>query len=195
MFALPEPRGQHCGLPGRPHPVKTERHDPARMEHHTNTGVRAVQTYEERPHGLFVARDFAGHPRVRHWQAHLLPDLDLVVCRYDFHGAREHDYYIDVARISREGGVWAVRDLYLDVVVHDGLGAEILDTDELLAAREAGLIGEAELHHAVAVAHRTLSGLARAGYSLDEWLDTWGLRLDWCGVPDAELPSTRFVGC
>ncbi|WP_288433665.1 DUF402 domain-containing protein [uncultured Deinococcus sp.] len=180
MFALPEPRGPQAGLSGQPHPVKTERHDPVRMEHHTNTGVRAVRTYEERPHGLFVARDFDRHPRVRHWQAHLLPDLDLVVCRYDFHGPREHDYYIDVAQVSREDGLWAVRDLYLDVVVHDGLGAEILDTDELLAARAADLIGEADLHRAVTVAHRTLSGLAHASYRLDDWLGAQGLRLDWC---------------
>lgn len=161
------------------HPVKTERHDTLRRLHHTNTGTRPVEVYRETAHGLYVARPFDGHPRIRFWQAHLLPAHDLVVCRYDFHGQREHDYYIDVARITREGGVWAVRDLYLDLLLHDGLAAEIVDTDELLAARQADLIGEVELTYAVAVAHRTLSELARARYSLRDWERTRGLELDW----------------
>lgn len=165
--------------PVHAHPVKVERHDMAAMRHHTNTGVRPVHTYRETPYGLFVGRHFEGHPRIRHWQAHLLPELNMVVCRYDFHGPREHDYYLDVARITSQNHLWTVEDLYLDLIVHDGLRAEILDTDELLAARAAGYLSEGDMQQAVAVAHQALSGLARAGYSLTGWLASHGVELDW----------------
>ncbi|AIZ45465.1 RNA-binding protein [Deinococcus radiopugnans] len=170
------------------HPVKVERHDTAQYCHHTNTGQRRVKTYRETSAGLYVARDFVGHPRIRHWQAHLLPDLNLVVCHYGFHGHREHDFYIDVAQVSQDGPVWTVRDLYLDIVLHDGLGAEIADTDELLAAWEAGFLNAEELHQAIEVAHHTVSGLARARYSLNHWLTGQELRLEWQG--DAQRADT-----
>lgn len=171
------------------HPVKVERHDVQARCHYTNTGVRAVQTYHETNAGLYVARDFVGHPRIRHWQAHLLPVQNLVVCRYAFHGHREHDYYIDVAQITREGDVWSVRDLYLDIVLHDGLGAEIVDTDELLAAWEAGFLTGVELRQAIEVAHRTVSELAHTEYTLNHWLTAQGLRLEW----QADTQETEMV--
>lgn len=171
---------------GEAEPVKTERHDVQARQHHTNTGIRPVQTYREHPHGLLVARDFVAHPRIRHWQAHLLPRLGVVVCRYDFHGPREHDYYIDVATITHAGDLWTVRDHYLDLLVHEGLTAEIVDTDELLAAHAAGYIGTPELHHAVATAHRVLAGLARARYSVEGWLGAEGVRVEW-------LPVTEYA--
>ncbi|SMB92146.1 DUF402 domain-containing protein [Deinococcus hopiensis] len=165
-------------------PVKIERHDvPARL-HHTNTGVRGVQAYREHEHGLFVSRPFIAHPRVRHWQAHLLPALGLVVCRYDFHGPREHDYHIDLARIARMGEVWTVRDQYLDVLVHAGLAAEIVDTEELLSSHKAGFIDTPELYEVVERAHRVLSELSRTRYRLGPWLEGYGLRLDWLPVPE-----------
>lgn len=172
-------------MPGA-EPVKTERHDVLARLHHTNTGVRPVHTYREHPHGLFVARDFVAHPRIRHWQANLLPALGLVVCRYDFHGPREHDYYIDIATITRSGDLWSVRDHYLDVIVHDGIAAEIVDTEELLAAHGAGFIGDGELHHAVATAHRVLSGLARARYNVPEWLGEQRVEVEW-------LPTVEYA--
>ncbi|MEW6421629.1 MAG: DUF402 domain-containing protein [Deinococcota bacterium] len=168
-------------------PVKTEQHDVAARQHHTNTGVRPVQTYREHPYGLFVARDFVAHPRIRHWQAHLLPTLNVVVCRYDFHGPREHDYYIDIATITHAGDLWTVRDHYLDILIHDGIAAEIVDTDELLAAHEAGFIGSHELHGAVGMAHRTLSGLARSRYNVSDWLAGQGVALDWLPVPESVM--------
>lgn len=164
------------------HPIKTEHHDTQSLLHHTNTGVRQVNVYQETSHGLFVARDFAAHPRIRHWQAHLLPKLNLVICRYDFHGPREHDYYMDVAQITREGDLWAVRDFYLDIVLHDGLAAEIVDTEELLESQVAGFITEPEVQESIAVAHQTLSGLAQAGYNLKTWLAAQQIALDWLGT-------------
>ncbi len=162
------------------HPVKTERHDTSRCEHHTNTGVRAVETYREHERGLYVARPFYNHPRVAFWEAHLLPELGVQLCRYELHGGRrEFDYYIDVADVTREGSLWTVRDLYLDLVVWTGAGAEILDTPELLAARAAGLIAPGEAWRAVERAHEVLNGLARARYDVDRWLAGWGAQLTW----------------
>ena len=107
-----------------------------------------------------------------------------MVCRYDFHGSREHDFHIDLARISREGEVWTVRDQYLDVLLHDGLAAEIVDTEELLAAHRAGYIETPELYDVVERAHALVSDLARARYRLDDWLAGHGLRLDWLPSPE-----------
>lgn len=164
--------------------VKIERHDVPARQHHTNTGVRAVQLYREVPGGLFVSRPFDRHPRIRHWQAQLLPDLGLVVCRYDFHGPREHDYYLDIATITRAGDLWTVRDHYLDILVHEGVAAEVVDTGELLAAHRSGFIDVHELHHAVSAAHHVLSGLARARYDLNGWLAAQGVKATWLETPD-----------
>lgn len=165
--------------PVTPHPVKTERHDTINGTHHTNTGVRPVHVYREEPHGLYVSRPFQGHPRIRHWQAHLLPARNLVVCHYDFHHHREHDYYLDVALITARQGLWTVRDLYLDIVLHEGHGAVIVDTDELLAGHAAGFITTEELHLAVEVAHTTLRTLSAAHFNLATWAERQDIRLNW----------------
>ncbi|RJF71026.1 DUF402 domain-containing protein [Deinococcus cavernae] len=165
--------------PVTPHPVKTERHDTRNRTHHTNTGVRPVHTYRPEPHGLFVSRPFQGHPRIRHWQAHLLPTHNLVVCHYDFHHQREHDYYLDVALISVQDDLWTVRDLYLDVVLREGHSAVIVDTDELIAGHAAGFITHTELHLALEVAHHTLSALSAAQFNLHTWATSQGVQLDW----------------
>ena len=181
------------------HPVKTERHDTLLRVHHTNTGDRPVDLYREHASGLYVSRRFVAHPRIAYWQAHLLPGLlggpdtegrteglGVQVCRYDFHGERAHDYYLDVATITRQGEVWTVRDHYLDLLVWDGLCAEIADTEELNAALAAGYIGQEEFASAVAAAHGVLNGLARTGYDLKLWLAGQGIELEWDGVGDAE---------
>lgn len=175
----------------RAHPVKVERHYTKLKNHHTNTGIRAVKTYQETPHGLFVSREFDKHPRIRRWQANLLPAHNLVVCHYEFHGLREHDYYIDVAQISREGHIWSVRDLYLDIVVHDGLIAEIVDADELEAAHKAGFIGQAEVARANLIAQNVLQGLKRNNYTLAEWQAELKLALTWDKFNEVNLQTNR----
>ncbi|MFC4452282.1 DUF402 domain-containing protein [Deinococcus sonorensis] len=175
----------HLSSPASPlaHPIKTERHDTQQLIHHTNTGPRPVDRYVEHQDGLYVARRFIAHPRIRYWQAHLLPRLGIQLCRYDFHGERAHDYYIDVAHISQEQGVWAVRDRYLDVLVWEGLCAEVVDTDELLAAHACSYIGTQELHATMNVAHRVLNALARHAYDVPAWLRAEGVHLTWEAQP------------
>lgn len=165
--------------PVTPHPLKIERHDTINRTHHTNTGVRPVYLYRPEKHGLYVSRPFQKHPRIRHWQAHLLPARHLVVCHYDFHHQREHDYYMDVAMITAQNGLWTVRDLYLDIVLHENHSAVIVDTDELLAGHAAGFITTDELHLAVEVAHSTLSDLSAAKFNLNIWAESQAIDLNW----------------
>ncbi len=169
------------------HAVKVERHDTAARMHHTNTGDRPVDVYQEHPHGLFVARPFTQHPRIAYWQAHLLPALGVQVCRYTLHAGRPFDYYIDIARITRSGAVWELRDHYLDVLVWGGLRAEIVDTDELVASVHAGLIEQGEALQAVESLHRVLNGLARHHYDVNAWLAESGVTLEWPDVPRPAL--------
>ena len=165
------------------HAVKVERHDTAARMHHTNTGIRPVDVYQEHPHGLFVARPFTQHPRIAYWQAHLLPELGIQLCRYTLHAGRPFDYYIDIASISREGEVWQMRDHYLDVLVWDRLRAEIVDTDELVASVKGGLISQGEALAAVERLHTLLNGLARHRYDVNAWLAEAGVTLDWQNEP------------
>jgi uncharacterized protein len=116
--------------------------------------------------------------------------VGLQLCRYDFHGERDHDYYIDIATITRQGHLWTVRDHYVDLLVWNGLSAEIIDIDELNAALQAGYIGHQEYDAAVAGAHQVLGGLVMHGYDLKRWLNSFGVHLEWderAGTKDAEL--------
>ncbi|WP_161882531.1 DUF402 domain-containing protein [Deinococcus alpinitundrae] len=185
------PRTHHpdAGAPARqavdlidsapPKPPKVERHDLARREHHTNTGIRAVERYEVHAAGLAVVRPFKAHPRIRAWQAHLLPALGLQICRYEFHGPREHDYYIDLATISESGGVWTLTDHYLDVLVWEGTRAELIDEDEFLAAVQAGYLSATQASAVRAQAQALLRGLAEHGHDLQAYLAAQGVHLKW----------------
>jgi len=168
--------------PERPTPAKppkVERHDLAWLEHHTNTGIRAVERYQVHAAGLAVARPFTAHPRIRAWQAHLLPALGLQICRYEFHGPREHDYYIDLATISESDGVWTLTDHYLDVLVWEGTRAELIDEDEFLAAVQAGYLSAAQAKTVWAQAQALLLGLAEHGHNLQAYLAAQGVQLEW----------------
>ncbi len=160
-------------------PPKIERHYLAQRAHHTNTGVRAVEQYQLHRAGLFVCRAFVAHPRIRAWQAHLLPDLGLQVCRYDFHGPREHDYYLDLATITVSGGVWEMHDHYLDVLLWEGSRAEVVDHDEFLAAVRAGHLSAQQARKVQAQAEALLTGLAQHGHDLHAYLAAQGVSLSW----------------
>ncbi|AWN22939.1 RNA-binding protein [Deinococcus irradiatisoli] len=171
------PRDPLASRPAKP--PKIERHDLARRAHHTNTGVRPVEQYQVHRAGLFVRRAFVAHPRIRAWQAHLLPALGLQVCRYEFHGPREHDYYLDLATITARGGVWEMRDHYLDVLLWEGVRAEVVDQDEFLAAVQAGHLSAQQARSVQVQAEGLLTGLARHGHDLRAYLGAHGVELQW----------------
>lgn len=156
-------------------PPKLERHDLAARLHHTNTGLRPVDRYQLHDAGLFVSRRFVAHPRIRAWHAHLLPALGLQICRYDFYGQREHDYYLDLATITEDGGVWTLQDHYLDVLIWRGKRAEVVDEDEFLSAALAGYLPQQQAERVSRQAQTLLSDLAQHGFNLGAYLAAQGI--------------------
>lgn len=162
------------------HPTKVERHDTHAKQHHTNTGIRKVDVYHSHGSGLYVARAFDRHPEIAYWQAHLLPRQHVVICKYTLHqGSRPFDYYLDIAQITEQDGIWTVRDLYLDLIIADGLHAQILDTEEFTAAWRLGYISAEDMCWALEQAHEVINALAQHGYHLAAWLASCDVHLHW----------------
>lgn len=149
-----------------------------------NGETRALQYLAERAHGLSygIALTEEQHPKLSYRESHVLPALGLEVSRFAYRRRafwRGFDYYVDIARVSERGERWVVRDLYLDVLVYEGKRAEIVDTDEYVAAMQEGHLGDEEAAYALFTAHRLLNGLAEHGYSLEGWLRAQGVTLTW----------------
>lgn len=145
----------------------------------------------ESSHGLSYGVAFTEqqHPKLRYRESHVLPELGIEVSRFSYrHEAfwRGFDYYVDMACVAERGERWVVRDLYLDVLVYEGKRAEILDTDEYLAAIQENHLNTEETVHALNAAHQLLNGLAYHGYSLEAYLQAKGVTLTW-----RRLKSTR----
>lgn len=153
------------------------RHNRGRAEH------SRLSYAETTPHGLAYVAVQDDHPEALTLQAHVLPKLGLQVVKFEYREPRRHhasfDYYIDIARVTEQGKRWVVRDLYLDVLVFDGNKAEILDTDEYLAAIQEGHLGADEAAYALETAHTLLNKLAQHEYTLESYLQTEGVTLTW----------------
>ncbi len=129
-----------------------------------------------------VLFDEQQHPQLRGREGYVLSKLGVQVSRFEYRRARtpdDFDYYIDIVRVSEQGEHWTVRDLYLDVLVFDGERAEILDTDEYLAALQEGHLGADEAAYALGAAHALLNNLATFGYRLEAYLYSEGVTLTW----------------
>ncbi len=164
------------------HPPKIETFDVAGGTNTDPKGfVRAVQQYREEPFGLYMSRSMVGHPRYTWVESWLLPELGIRVTDWWFNPGddRDHDYYVDIVDIERDGPLWRTRDHYLDLVVRTGRDTEVLDADEFLAAVDAGLLDLPTAHRALRITHRTLAGIATHGHDLDAWLRTLGVQLRW----------------
>lgn len=171
------------GVNGDPaHPPKVETFDLVAMTNTDPKGiVRAVEEYRVEPFGLYLARPAPGRASFHYIESWLLPALGLRVTDFWFNPGRERDqdFYLDVVDIQQSGDRWRARDLYLDLVLREGKGAEVLDADELLSATTAGLITEADAAHALEVAFATVDALARHGHDLGRWLSTLDIGLTW----------------
>jgi predicted RNA-binding protein associated with RNAse of E/G family len=160
------------------HPPKIELFDVDAMTNTDPKGfVRAVDQYRTTGFGLYMARPLDGHPDIAYFRSWLLPDHGLRVGRWRAHAGRrlDHDVYIDIVDVE-PGAVWRTVDLYLDVLVRDGRDLRVLDTDEVLAARSAGLIDDAAAQRAFERTFAAVNGIAAAGYDVEAWLDiplTW----------------------
>lgn len=184
---------QRMGLPV--HPPKVEVFD---LRRGTNTDPkgheRVVDEFRLTSAGLYVARDVVDHHRFAALETWLLPDAGLRVTRWHLRPGQQpnQDEYLDVADIEQDGDVWRTRDLYLDVELHRGRRADLVDVDEYVAAVAAGLLDEATAQRALRTAHATAEGLARNRYDLAAWLLEHGIELSWRGQPDEpHLPEQR----
>jgi predicted RNA-binding protein associated with RNAse of E/G family len=164
------------------HPPKTETFDVAAKTNTDPKGkVREVEEYRVEPFGLYLARPAPGRVQFRYLESWLLPRLGLRLTDFWFNPGHEldQDFYLDVVSVEREGAIWRTTDWYLDLVVQEGRGVRVADTDELLAASAAGLVSPADARRALEITYDTVAGLAAHGYKLSAWLSTMDIELSW----------------
>lgn len=164
------------------HRPKIDLYDLAAMTNTDPKGVvRAVDHYRETGFGLYMARPLDGHPDIAYFRTWLLPAHGLKIGRWLPRpgGRLDHDVYIDLADVER-GPVWRTVDLYLDVLVHDGTGLRVLDTDELLAARTAGHLDDTTAQRVLERVYGVVEGITAAGYDVERWLrSAFKIALTW----------------
>jgi predicted RNA-binding protein associated with RNAse of E/G family len=146
--------------------------------------VRAVDVYTVKPWGLYMARPTPGRQQFRYLESWLLPSLGLRATVFHFNPGYEqdHDYYLDIGDYTAGPTVWHSEDHYLDLLLRDGVGAELTDVDELLDAVRHGLLTPEVAEHAIQQAVGAVDGLARHGYDLGRWLGDRGMNLTWLGT-------------
>ncbi len=168
---------------------------PARVTTYDLTpGREPLHTDAEGPFGRLVYTEVSGgrlaydlelgegeHPLLSRIQGHVLPAHGLKVVRFTRRRPErdDFDYYVDIVRVVDQGERWVVRDLYLDVLVFDGIRARVLDTDEYLEAMAEGHMDDSEAAYALLKLHDFLGGLARHGYRLAQFLESQGVSLSW----------------
>jgi predicted RNA-binding protein associated with RNAse of E/G family len=170
--------------PGTIHPPKHETFD---LLARTNTDpkgiVRAVDVYTVRPWGLYMARPTPGRAQFHYIESWLLPSMGLRATVFHFNPGyeRDQDFYLDVGEYTRGPTSWHSEDHYLDLVVRTGVGVELADVDELLAAVQQGLLAADVADRAIHRAVDAVDGLARHDHDLHRWLSANGLALFWRG--------------
>lgn len=170
------------------HPVRTVTYDleavsgPVHLEGPSPFGrlTRVDVTKEKLSYGLEFTLD--EHPKLAGLEAHVLPVLGVRVSHFEHREKLppgDYDYYVDIVCVTEQGERWVVRDLYLDVLIFDGVRTKILDTDEYLAARVEGHMDAGEADDALLNLHAFLDGMARYGHSLERYLESQGVTLTW----------------
>lgn len=164
------------------HPPKTVTFDvPARTNTDTKGVERPVDEYRVTPFGLYMSRAMVARPAAYWVQSWLLPELGLCVTDWWWNPGheRDQDFYLDVCEIVRDGDRWLLTDHYLDIVVRQRRGADVVDVDEFVAAVALGLLDPAAAESAMHRTHRAVDGLAAHGHDLDAWLAAMGVTLCW----------------
>jgi predicted RNA-binding protein associated with RNAse of E/G family len=178
----PKPRQHAAHRTEEPHSPKVETFDLTALTNTDPKGcVRTVEEYRLEPFGLYMAREMVGHPQFSYIESWLLPELDLRLTDFWFRPGheRDQDFYLDVARIEPGEREWRTMDLYLDIVVRNGRGLSVVDTDELLAANKAELIGAEDADRALHAAFNAVAGIAGAGNDLRVWLESLEMYPVW----------------
>jgi len=165
-----------------PHPPKVEIFDVGGATNTDPKGVvREVEEYRTEPFGLYLARPAPGRRQFHYLESWLLPAQGLRITDFWFNPGheRDQDFYLDVVGTDVDGDVWRSTDLYLDIVLRTGRGLDVLDSDELLAAVNAGLLPADVATAALETAYATVDALASHGYDLHRWLSTLDIQLSW----------------
>ena len=153
--------------------------------------MRAVDVYDVRPWGLYLARPTPGRAQFHYLESWLQPSLGLRATVFHFNPGheRDQDYDLDVGRYTPGPTKWRSEDHYLDLVVRSGVGVELADVDELLTAVRHGLLPPEVGEQAVQRAVDAIDGLSRHNYDLDRWLAGNGMALAWRGQRVGNRPS------
>lgn len=166
--------------------VNTYTLTPGKEPRHLENGLElgTFSYFETAERQLSYAFEFSHqeHPKLKGLEAHVLPELGIRVVRFEHREALlpdDYDYYVDIVRVAEQGVRWVVRDLYLDVLVFDGVRAKILDTDEYLEARAERHMDEAEAGYALLKLHEFMDGMGQHGYTLSRYLGAQGVTLTW----------------
>ncbi len=164
------------------HPPKTATFDvAARTNIDTKGHARAVDEYRVTDFGVYMSRAMVARPTAHWMQSWLLPELGLCVTDWWWNPGheRDQDFYLDVCEIVRDGDRWLLTDHYLDIVVQNRRGAQVIDVDEFVAAVACGVLDPAAAEAAMHRTHRAVEGIAAHGHDLDAWLGTMGIALTW----------------
>ncbi|WP_018179773.1 DUF402 domain-containing protein [Jongsikchunia kroppenstedtii] len=167
------------------HAPKHETFDVAAMTNVDPKGfVRQVDEYRRTDFGLYMARP-SDHPEFWYLQSWLLPTFGLRASI--FHFTAGHDkgwrYYLDIAAITEENGVWHTEDWYLDLLDRPDQPLELVDVDELFEAHRAGYLDMDACVRAVEIATQTLAGAATHG-DVMSWLAACEAPLTWIDPSD-----------
>ena len=145
--------------------------------------VAKLTRYEVSTDRLLYFSTLTNNPGLSGIHGSIFPDLGFQVVRFLYLEPKaddaDFDYYLDIVRVIERGQRWVVRDLYLDILVYEHQHAEVLDTDEYLAAVQAGFLAQREAAFALTRTHELLNGLAEYGYSLEAYLNAQGIHLKW----------------
>lgn len=143
--------------------------------------VRAVEEFRVADFGLYMARPTPGRRQFHYLESWLLPSLGLRVSDFWFNPGheRDQDFYLDVVAVRSGGESWHTTDLYLDLVLRQHRGVDVIDTGELLEAVQDGLVTCDEATGALETAYSTVGALARHDHDLGAWLATQDITLTW----------------
>lgn len=119
-----------------------------RTERHLLSG-RVYQVdgrLERQAQAIYLDRTFVNHPAIAAIRSVLLPDLHLWVIFFEG-GANPYPCrcYMHVARILDRGQEITVEDLYLDVLVAQDGGWQVVDVDEFRTAVAGGELSQEQL--------------------------------------------------
>ena len=127
----------------------------------------AVDRMELADSGLYYARPLIGWDVADYHELWALPDQGWVVNKgHVLPGAAEsHDWYLEPDLITIDGGIWSIRDAYLDVKVYDGVRYEVCDAGELADGLSDGAISVEDATAALRALGTLLAVLERNGCS------------------------------